>query len=384
MERIKQMKLKNAFFIITLILLLLGILLSVLSFWGCIELRRKIETKGQISFQVNSKAQLDSEYTDYHSRNGHAGLLGVLQIVLPVLFLVLSLLLADVIFYRLKLKAPLSLLQNSAGRIMQNDLDFTIESASQDELGQLCTAFEAMRLELLKNNRELWWQVEERKRLNAAFSHDLRNPVTVLKGAAQILQKGLAKDGQNDENAKNTVALISEYAGRIETYIEAMTGAQKLDDILFTPALTQWDPFVRELCSSLAVLGNSNGFTIEFHFENNAKLLFLDKSIVSNVAENLIANSMRYGESKIQVNLISCKETLTISVADCGPGFPQRILNSGAKPFLRGEDTSEQTKHFGMGLYVSKIMCKKHGGTLSLQNTPYGALVTAVFNILKP
>lgn len=63
---------------------------------------------------------------------------------------------------------------------------------SDDELGQLCAAFETMRKELLKSNQELWRQAEERKRLNAVSSHDLRNPITVLKGTVKLLRQALS------------------------------------------------------------------------------------------------------------------------------------------------------------------------------------------------
>ena len=67
-------------------------------------------------------------------------------------------------------------------KIAQNDLDFHVESPSSDEMGQLCQSFETMRASLEANSRALWDAVEERKRLNAAFSHDLRTPLTVLQG----------------------------------------------------------------------------------------------------------------------------------------------------------------------------------------------------------
>ena len=62
-----------------------------------------------------------------------------------------------------------------------------MESPSADELGKLCQSFETMRASLEANSRALWDAVEERKRLNAAFSHDLRTPLTVLQGYSDFL-----------------------------------------------------------------------------------------------------------------------------------------------------------------------------------------------------
>ena len=99
----------------------------------------------------------------------------------------------------------------------------------------LCTAFETMRIELLKNKQELWNQMDERKRLNAVFSHDLRNPITVLKGSAKILQKGIEQDNLSSDNARDTVDLITQYSERIEQYVEAMSSVQKLEEIKCIP-----------------------------------------------------------------------------------------------------------------------------------------------------
>ena len=117
--------------------------------------------------------------------------LNIVQTVSCILFPVGGLIVSVFLFYYLKLKQPISCLQNGIMRIQNNDLDFSLPILSNDEMGQLCAAFEEMRSELLKSNRLLWQQAEERKRLNAAFSHDLRNPITVLKGSVKLLRQGI-------------------------------------------------------------------------------------------------------------------------------------------------------------------------------------------------
>ena len=90
-----------------------------------------------------------------------------------ILWYSVCLCLASLVFYLWKLKRPLGILNRAAGKISGNDLDFKIDYAGRDELGRLCQAFESMRQELEQNNRKLWNSMEERKRLNAAFAHDL-------------------------------------------------------------------------------------------------------------------------------------------------------------------------------------------------------------------
>ena len=92
------------------------------------------------------------------------------------------------LFYRRKLKGPIALLDMASRKIAEKDLDFAIHWDRRDEMGALCASFEEMRRALWENNRVMWRQMEERKRLNAAFAHDLRTPLTVLSGYAGMLR----------------------------------------------------------------------------------------------------------------------------------------------------------------------------------------------------
>lgn len=382
MERIKQMSLKRAFLCLTLLFLFIALILSTLSIIGINEILQqygssiKIKLDGDI-VTIPPVTTSSNVYPLWYQ------ILEFLQFTLPVIFVVAGLILADIMFYRMKLKKPFAELQSGAERIMQNDLDFSIKSISKDELGQLCNAFEEMRLELLTNNRELWRQMEERRRLNAAFSHDLRNPVTVLKGSAKILKKGLSSGALSSSNALDSVSLIEEYSGRIEMYIEAMSSVQRLEELQCSPKNVSWETLIKELGDSIHVLTMDAGITVQKQFEKFQKTVWIDKSIVFNVAENLIMNAARYAKTKIQISLTLDAETIILSIQDDGIGFPQIILQKGAEPFLRGEENNEQNAHFGMGLYVCRLLCEKHNGSLLLQNTSKGALATAIFKVSK-
>ncbi len=386
MERLKQMSLKKAFFCLTMLFLLIALIFSIFSILGISYILKQYGTSLEMIIDGNGvitrgpTAAGNDPPLWYHA-------LAILQFALPVLFVITGLLSADLVFYRTKLKKPLAELQAGAERIMQNDLDFSIRADTKDELGKLCIAFEEMRMELVKNNRELWRQMEERKRLNAAFSHDLRNPVTVLKGSAKILRKGLSSGALSSQNAQDSVSLIEEYTGRIETYIDAMSSVQRLEELQCSPQKISLEMVIKELSDSIHLLTMDSGIKaevkVEDQFETLQKNVWLDKAIVFNVAENLIANAERYAKTKIQISLRPDTETLVLSVQDDGPGFPQAILRKGAEPFLRGDEGNDHSPHFGMGLYVCRLLCEKHNGSLQLQNTQDGALATARFKISK-
>ncbi len=294
MEWLKSRSLKQSFMAITCLFLCVGVLLAGFSVFVCVQIRSEhIETQ---TYHVT----LDDtgEITSYialgndEAQTGVDAALSTLQIVLPVFWIVVSLLLADIVFYNVKMKRPLAILQAGAERIQQQDLDFEIEPLSSDELGQLCLSFEIMRQELKKNNQEMWRQSEERKWLNAAFSHDLRNPITVLKGSAKMLQKETEQFGS--ERINSSVSLISQYTGRIENYVEMMSNAQKLEEVECRPVTWDRDAFQTEFESGIDFLATP--CKKKFVVSNAGTILQvqIDKEFFLRIAENLVSNALRY------------------------------------------------------------------------------------------
>lgn len=366
MERIKHMSLKQSFFFLTMIFLLISLLLSAVSIISISKFLRPYGSS--IEFSLNENMLEAPELTVSDSTFSFwYRILKILQFTLPIIFIIVGLLTADLIFYRIKLKNPLFELQNGAERIIQNDLDFSVTSFSKDELGELCEVFEAMRLELLKNNRELWRQAEERKRLNAAFSHDLRNPVTVLKGSSRMLKKELISGNPYSQSVHDSVSLIEEYTGRIETYVEAMSSIQRLEELQCCAKQVNWEVLTRELSDSIDYLTINKGIEIEKQFHTYLEPVWVDKGIFFNVAENLVANAIRYAKRNITILLLIKKDEIILSVRDDGDGFSSVILNKGIKPFLRGEENDTHKSHFGIGLYVCRLLCEKHRGSLKLK-----------------
>ena len=135
------------------------------------------------------------------------------------------------LFYRRELEEPVDVLSKASERILGDDLDFTVESRSDNELGALCSSFETMRKNLYDSNYQLWKSLEERKRLNSAFSHDLRTPITVLKGYTELAEQ---LDGQlPPEKQQDMLRKMSGQIERLERYTEKMSGIHKLEDITF-------------------------------------------------------------------------------------------------------------------------------------------------------
>ena len=361
-ERLKNMGLRRAFFLLTLGGLLAALALAALLWAVCRAISSQYPLGGM-------SIGIDVTFTPLPAPTPEQmRLLQVLDIVglLGWILFPAGLGLAGALFYRWKLREPIRLLLEGTRRIQANDLDFTIPAVSADELGQTCAAFEAMRLELLNTNRELWRQAEERKRLNAAFAHDLRNPITVLKGSVRLLRQDPA-----DQQALDR---LESYTIRIEQYVEAMSSIQRLEQMPLRTAGAALDNLWAELEETARLLAAGLDVTVS---PPDGGTVQIDHGIFLTVAENLVGNAARFAQRRVEITLALERGCLRLSVADDGPGFPPALLKSGPRPFGKLE---ENAAHFGMGLYSSSLLCLKHGGSLRLENRA-GAVATASFQI---
>lgn len=378
MERIKQMKLKKALFTITLINITIAFILSLLIIWICIELRSQLAPMEGISIDVDSAHVIVQPQESTSQAVLIAAMISLAQIVLPILIYIIALFATASMFYHLKLKDPLRILTEGAACIIENNLDFTIETETQDEFGQLCTAFETMRKTLLENNYTLWRQSEERKRLNAAFSHNLRNPVTVLKGSVKLALKSIENVTVTPNPFTDNLLRIEKYTNRIEQYVETMSSIQKLEDIAIQRKLVKWDSLISELKNMLCFLGAEKQKQIEFAAVKYEKNILIDKSVLFQIVENLVSNALRFAATRIDILCSISDGKLLLSVTDDGCGFPDRLIKNGIQPFQKGND---DTGHFGMGLYTCELFCKKHGGNITFKNNQAGATISVKLTI---
>ena len=352
------MSLKKSLFTLTFVNLLLAVILSAVVFWSCTKLSAALDPS-DVQIVVGADAITKTEFPEPTAGTAVAGnVLAVLQFCLPILFFIVALILTASLFYRWKLKEPLAILMDGANRMMENDLDFTIPSVSGDELGQLCVAFETMRQSLLNSNRELWRQTEERKRLNAAFSHDLRNPITVLKGSAKMAKQ--CADSGNTPQLMDNLERMEAYTGRIERYVETMSKVQRLEQVQPEKVTFDTAALSADLEKALGFSAADHGKQLYFHGLSAGGTVTLDKGMLFQVAENLTTNALRFAKENVSVELSIEGENLKLEIADDGDGFPAELLKSGIQPFRKG---TEEAEHLGMGLYICNLLCRKHGGT---------------------
>lgn len=290
------------------------------------------------------------------------------------LWSLLCVVVCGIIFYHRKIEKPISILLEASENISNNRLDFSVEVPEKNEFGELCLSFEKMRVALKENNIEMWRQVEERKRLNAAFSHDLRTPLTVLKGQSEILSKYVPK--MSEEKIIETAETMKRHIIRLETYVNTMNDLQRLEDVEVKKELVD----VKELEHQMRITGAAVCKGKEFVLYQNifdVDSVKIDTSIAMQVCENLLSNAVRYAKRKIEIAIDKKDSLLLLNVVDDGAGFTAKDLSNAMKPFYKAENEINN-EHFGMGLNICKMLCEKHGGYLQISNEN-GAKAVAAF-----
>ncbi|CAH1191348.1 HAMP domain-containing sensor histidine kinase [Paenibacillus sp. JJ-223] len=284
-----------------------------------------------------------------------------------------------ILFYRWKLKRPLELLKQASEKISANDLDFHISYDSRDEMGELIAAFENMRSTLEKNVKTLWRSVEERKKLNAIFAHDLRTPLSVLKGNTELLATYLPEKKLSEEKVLDLIHTMNLHIVRLESYAEAMSSIQKLEDVPVHRQSIDTISLTTLLNDSAEQIARQFGKTFVSSMEYDHAVINVDPYIVMQIFENMMANGARYAASQVNVHYDIQKSTMKITVSDDGHGFSDEALHKAVLPFYRGE-VWDATEHRGLGLYICKVFCEKHEGDLQIANGPHGGgSVTASF-----
>lgn len=335
-------------------------------------------------------------------------------------------------FYRRHVGGPLSVLEAAADRIARQDLDFQIGAVRGRELGRLGAAMEGMRSSLLATQRELWRTAEDRRRLNAAFAHDLRTPVTVLKGTLEMARMKADRAGSG-EDVRKTLDTLSGQADRLESYAQLMSRVTKLEDREVMRSTCAPSDVARVLerqaagyvatrgngCKLLFSLGDgmraagagagsvaapdaggAAGAGVEHAAAPDAERaaepcpepLSIDMQLVEEVLGNLLGNACDHARSKVavSVDLLQPEQgslaagargdvRLELVVTDDGRGFTAEALHHGCDPFYSEAKSAE---HFGLGLNIARTLARLHGGAVELGNLEGGgACVTATFAV---
>lgn len=304
----------------------------------------------------------------------------VAMIGLPVLFITIGIGVAATIYYQKKLKIPIAQLQNGVEKIQEDNLDFHVEYNEDDELGELCCSMEKMRSELWQKQKALWESLEQRKLLNASVAHDIRTPITVLKGYLDYLEKMIPQDKLTEDMILDTVSSMQGAVNRLEQYVDCVRDVEKIENIEIEKRPENVKRLLDEMRSNVQQLETNKEILISSNIMTMDEVR-LDKSVLFRIFENLLQNALRYAKKQVRINISQKKDFLILTVEDDGNGFAGKDLEKAATVFYSSD---KEGQHFGIGLSICRILCEKHGGLLSISNNKNkrGACVTAKLNIV--
>ncbi len=426
MEKMKrQMSMKRAFIRAAAVMMILVFTVSVLTIYGCRRIQRAIlpdsrevwlhtrtvlpdgsVLQGEQRFTLDSPSELcmlvpDGEYekgsledTEFTIERAEAGFwslrpkqqllyraAGISMAGLPFLYSMAGIGLCAWWFYRKKLSLPIQVLADAAKHIIGQDLDFSVEYNSNDELGRLCAAFEEMRQALYDNNRQLWNMLEQRRILQASVAHDLRNPIAIAEGYVEYMQQCFADGNLSDEELRHTLSNLAVTAKRLERYTDYIRDLNAIEETDIKYSAVWLPDFLKRAVESLSMLAQQHSLETACHFAVPECRVQLDEQIFYRIAENIFSNAVRYAAGRVSFCCSLADGMLTVAISDDGRGFPKAMLRKKDTIFYSEDQTGE---HMGMGLATSRILCQKHGGSLELSNnTPDGACVTVRLAVRK-
>ena len=397
---LRSMPLRKAFISLVLVMAVLVAGISALSIYTCVAVQERI-LESVADYHVTPPQQTEDEYNlviadNQHIFPGENGQLVVLSkeyqiqnltdlqrtayyaaraavILIPTLLFVLGTILCAWLFYSVKLKRPLAILRQSAERISQNELDFEMDYPASDEMGELCRAVDVMRSALQRSNQETWAMMEERRKLNASIAHDLRTPITVVKGYTEYLAHNVPLGRISERKLLETVSSLSLAAERLEQYVNQVRDVQALDALPVKPERCPLAAFFAELEDEYQVLARQWGISFSMKLEKLPDIrVMLDVTLTHRLIDNVISNALRFAKQTIIMAAEWVENDLSIRVSDDGAGFSEEALRSATQPFYKEHTEND---HFGLGLSICDTLCRKQGGTLILSNQD-GACVT--------
>lgn len=286
------------------------------------------------------------------------------------------------LFFQKKLNPAIQAMSEVLNAINAGDYSREMDYRNQDEMGKLCRDMEYLRKALIQEKMRQWEQQEAQRKINAAFAHDMRTPLTVIKGYTEFLQKYIPKGKVSQELLLEKLETMRYQEERLLCFSNTMTTIQKLEK---REIQCQWITLgkLKEQVQKAAagvIQARQKEISLNLTGQEREKEIFADCECIQEVLENLLNNAMRYSEKKIEVTLETEEKELRIYVKDDGRGFSARALCMASEAYFSEEENSSE--HFGIGLSICRILCENHNGTLRCLNSMEGgAVVAASFGI---
>lgn len=387
-DKVRNLSVRKTILLYLILSLLISFLLSAYIAWAAAKVQDQIWWKYTDEDTYFAAVEMENEgymaqiprpesYEMSRMDHGISEACDFLQTYSVLVFSVVGSCVSVFLFYRNKLKKPIEELEMASQRIADNDLDFRITYENRDEMGHLCREFDRMRGQLEENNRKLWRMIEEERALRSAIAHDIRSPLSVLKGYQEMLIDYLPDGTIDREKAVEMLQEGMKQIRRMDVFIDSMQKMNSLEHRTLKAEQISPAQLEKDIQRELDILGKEK--RIHLSVCKTDEIFCGDQEVIMEVLENLLSNAIRYSREQIDIKVSLTSELLTISVQDDGNGFledAEKVTSA-----FHQKNIKDSLTHTGMGMYLARLYCEKHGGKLLLDNEKSGgAIVTAVFH----
>ncbi|MEY8338617.1 HAMP domain-containing sensor histidine kinase [Lachnospiraceae bacterium 62-35] len=264
---------------------------------------------------------------------------------------------------------PLDTLQEATKKIRDGNLDFTLEVEDyDDEIGQLCQDFEEMRMRLKESQEEKIQYDKDNKELISNISHDLKTPITAIKGYVEGILDGVAS---SPEKLNKYIRTIYNKANDMDRLIDELMFYSKIDTnkIPYAYSKINISSYFRDCVEEVGLDMEARGLELGyFNYVEEDVVVIADAEQMKRVINNIISNSVKYMDKKkgiINIRILDVGDFIQVEIEDNGRGIGARELPNIFDRFYRTDSSRNSSKGgSGIGLSIVKKIIEDHGGRI--------------------
>ena len=283
--------------------------------------------------------------------------------------------------------SPIHKLQEAAQNVEEGNLNFEIKPEKDDEMGRLMQAFEKMRIRLRDNAEEKLKSDRESKELISNISHDLKTPMTAIKGYIEGIMDGVA---DTEEKRDRYIRTIYNKVNDMNSLIEELFLYAKLDSnsVTYSFAKVNVDAYFQDCVEEISLDLESQGVDFGyFNYADRDTVIIADPEQLKRVVNNIIGNSVKYAspDRKLMISLRIMEEAefVKIEIEDNGKGIARNEVPLIFDRCYRTDASRNSSKGgSGLGLSIAKKIIEEHGGKIWAVSTE-GAGTTMCFVLRK-
>ena len=357
------MKLKTRIIVGFVAIILLPLLLFSASLYGFSQTQAKHVQES--SSQASDSSQMVYDISLPQSSSSQVKLMAKDMILTATIILVFTALSVGLWIYR-SIAVPLVKLRKATQNIKEGNLDFVLEVEGKDEFSQLCQDFEEMRKRLKESTEEKILMDKENKELISNISHDLKTPITAVKGYVEGIMDGVA---DTPEKMNRYVRTIYNKTNEMDHLINELTFYSKIDTnrIPYTFSKLNVEDYFSDCAEELGLEMETKGIELVYanYVEKDVQVI-ADGEQIRRVIHNIVSNAIKYMEKPkgiIQLRVKDVGDFIQVEIEDNGKGIAAKDLPYIFDRFYRTDVSRNSSKGgSGIGLSIVKKIMEDHGG----------------------